>query len=133
MSKLEFAIYPGLGETNRKEYHYSQAVKIGPIIKCAGQGGWDTEGKVKEGDLGNQLEWAYKNVELAIKAAGGSGWDDVAVIRSYHIDLDAQLDAFAEAWKSWMPNHQPLWTCVGVTRLGKPEMLFEIEVEAYVP
>lgn len=97
MSKLEFTVYPGLGETNRKEYHYSQAVKIGPIIKCVGQGGWDTEGTVKEGDLENQLEWAYKSVELAIESAGGGGWDDVAVIGSYHIDLDAQLDAFAEA------------------------------------
>lgn len=27
----------------------------------------------------------------------------------------------------------PTWTCVEVTKLGDPDMLIEIEVEAYVP
>ncbi|WP_369334640.1 hypothetical protein [Streptomyces albidochromogenes] len=31
-----------------------------------------------------------------------------------------------------MPNHMPTWTCVEVTKLGDPEMLVEIEVEACV-
>jgi enamine deaminase RidA (YjgF/YER057c/UK114 family) len=32
-----------------------------------------------------------------------------------------------------MPDHQPLWTCVGVPRLGGENMKVEIEVWAHVP
>jgi enamine deaminase RidA (YjgF/YER057c/UK114 family) len=31
-----------------------------------------------------------------------------------------------------MPDHQPLWTCVGVPRLGEGDMRVEIEVWAHV-
>ena len=34
----EFAIYPGLGEWAKETLHYSQAVRIGNIIKISGQG-----------------------------------------------------------------------------------------------
>lgn len=33
-------------------------------------------------------------------------------------------------FKKWMPDHQPLWTCVGVSRLGEDDMRVEIEVVA---
>jgi hypothetical protein len=32
-----------------------------------------------------------------------------------------------------MPNHQPLWTCLGVARLGEEKMWVEIEVVAHDP
>lgn len=35
--------------------------------------------------------------------------------------------------KKWLPNHQPVWTCVGVTQLGEPDMKVEIEVMAHDP
>jgi enamine deaminase RidA (YjgF/YER057c/UK114 family) len=33
-------------------------------------------------------------------------------------------------FKKWMPDHQPIWTTVGVTRLGEDDMRVEIEVVA---
>lgn len=36
-------------------------------------------------------------------------------------------------FKKWMPDHQPLWTCVGVSRLGLDDMRVEIEVVAHDP
>jgi enamine deaminase RidA (YjgF/YER057c/UK114 family) len=30
-----------------------------------------------------------------------------------------------------MPNHQPIWTCVGVTKLAEEDMKVEIEVVAH--
>lgn len=36
-------------------------------------------------------------------------------------------------FKKWMPDHQPIWTAVGVTRLGMDDMRVEIEVAAHVP
>lgn len=37
-----------------------------------------------------------------------------------------------KGFKLWMPGHRLLWTCVGVTRLGKDDMQVEIKVVAYV-
>jgi len=38
MSGPEFTSYPGLGEWAKENLHYSQAVRIGNIIKISGQG-----------------------------------------------------------------------------------------------
>lgn len=38
MSAPKFAIYPGLGEWAKDNLHYSQAVRLGNIIKISGQG-----------------------------------------------------------------------------------------------
>lgn len=35
--------------------------------------------------------------------------------------------------RRWMPNHKPLWTVLGVSRLGEDDMRVEIEVVAYDP
>jgi enamine deaminase RidA (YjgF/YER057c/UK114 family) len=36
-------------------------------------------------------------------------------------------------FKKYMPSHKPIWTCVGVTRLGTDDMRVEIEVVAHDP
>lgn len=114
------------------KYHYSRAVRIGPWIKCAGQGGWDLEDVIPE-DHDEQVKIAFENVERAIKSAGGNGWQDVGVvsIRSYHLDI-SRLDIFVDLFSKYMPNHMPIWTCVEINKLGDPRMLIEIEVEAYI-
>jgi hypothetical protein len=38
MSAPRFVTYPGLGEWAKETLHYSQAVRIGNIIKTSGQG-----------------------------------------------------------------------------------------------
>lgn len=46
---------------------------------------------------------------------------------------DEALAAMVRNFKKHMPDHQPLWTCVGVTRLGEDDMRVEIEVVAHDP
>lgn len=76
-----------------------------------------------------QIEQAFKNVELALRDAGGKGWVQVYRVNSNHIPLDDQTVAImVEQLKKWMPSHQPIWTCVGVPQLGEKEMKVEIEV-----
>lgn len=111
-------------------YHYSRAVKVGPWIKCAGQGGWDLDGVISD-DHDKQVIIAFENVQRAIEAAGGNGWQDVVSVRTYHLDI-SKFSIVVEQLKKWMPNHRPTWTCVEVTKLGNPKMLIEVEVEAYV-
>ncbi|KAH7198737.1 Endoribonuclease L-PSP/chorismate mutase-like protein [Fusarium flagelliforme] len=132
MSHLTYYNYEGVGKTNNKEYSYSQAVRVGNTIKCSGQGGWDDQGNIDKDDLKGQIDLAFKNVEKNLKDAGARGWADVHSVRSYHISLSGSFDLMVEAFRKWMPDHQPTWTCVGVTELGIPGMIVEIEVEANI-
>lgn len=64
-----------------------------------------------------------------------AGWKSVFRVNSYHVGLEGQqeevLGRMVENFKKYMPDHQPVWTCVGVTVLGEPEMKVEIEVVAF--
>ncbi|KAH7007369.1 Endoribonuclease L-PSP/chorismate mutase-like protein [Ilyonectria destructans] len=132
MSGLQYSNYEGVGVTNNRLYSYSQAVRVGNVVKCSGQGGWDNEGNIDDQDLKGQIDLAFKNVEKNLKAAGAKGWSDVYSVKSFHISLSSSFDLMVEEFRKWMPNHQPTWTCVGVTELGIPGMIVEIEVEAVV-
>ena len=55
-------------------------------------------------------------------------------MNSYHLPLnDEALQAMSRNFKKWMPDHQPIWTCIGVTRLGRDDMRVEVEVVAHDP
>lgn len=38
MASLKYYNYPGVGEQNKENHWYSQAVRIGDRIECSGQG-----------------------------------------------------------------------------------------------
>lgn len=38
MSHLQYYSYDGVGKRNREQFWYSQAVRVGDRIECAGQG-----------------------------------------------------------------------------------------------
>ena len=50
-----------------------------------------------------------------------------------HFSFKIALEVMRRNFEEWMPGHQPLYTCVGVPRLGEDDMHVEIEVEAYDP
>lgn len=129
MSTPSFHSYAGLGQTNSDLYHYSQSVRIGPMIRCSGQGGFDDQGEIIK-PMKEQIQAAFLNVEKALHDARGKGWSQVVSVRTYHIDLDASFEVVVEKFKEFMPNHRPVWVAVGVAKLGEG-MHVEIEVEAY--
>ncbi|KAL2827314.1 Endoribonuclease L-PSP/chorismate mutase-like protein [Aspergillus pseudoustus] len=134
MSHLQYYSYAGVGVENRKTFHYSQAVRIGDRIECAGQGGWDPATGVFEKEINAQIDLAFANVERNLRDAGGKGWGQVFRVNSYHVPINNEaLDAMVRNFKKYMPDHQPIWTCVGVTRLGEDDMRVEIEVVAHDP
>lgn len=95
-------------------------------------GGWDPKSGVIHADVNDQIDLAFANVELALKTAGGKGWSQVFRVNSYHIPMsDDTLEALVRNFKKYMPNHQPIWTCIGVPKLGDPNMKVEIEVVAH--
>ncbi|PYH94551.1 L-PSP endoribonuclease family protein [Aspergillus ellipticus CBS 707.79] len=134
MSHLTYYNYEGVGTRNRETFRYSQAVRIGDRIECAGQGGWDPQTGVFHKEINAQIDQAFANVELNLQNAGGQGWEQVFRVNSYHVPINNEaLEAMVRNFKKYMPNHQPIWTCVGVTRLGEDDMRVEIEVVAHVP
>lgn len=40
-------------------------------------GGWDQDTGVVDRDLDKQIQRAFENVDLNLRAAGGKGWDQV--------------------------------------------------------
>ncbi|KAL1585653.1 hypothetical protein WHR41_06032 [Cladosporium halotolerans] len=128
----QFFAYDGYGQTARESAYYSQAVRIGNRIECAGQGGWNpATGSDYSPDLSGEIDQAFENVELAIRTAGGKGWSQVFRVTTYHVVLnDEVFAAMVRNLKAWIPDHQPIWTCIGVAKLAYPEMRVEIEVAA---
>ncbi|KAF2101038.1 Endoribonuclease L-PSP/chorismate mutase-like protein [Rhizodiscina lignyota] len=134
MANLEYVNAPGAGEFMSSNFPYSQCVKLpNGIVKLAGQGGWDTQTAALEanGDADKfQVDLAFQNIENQLKAAGLKGWEDVYLVRSYHVDMAGSFDATVANLRKWC-NHKPLWTCISVPRLALPQMRIEIDIEAW--
>ncbi|EQB48734.1 endoribonuclease L-PSP [Colletotrichum gloeosporioides Cg-14] len=136
MSGLKYFSYNDYGKTLLEEMHYSQAVRVGDNIEISGQGGWDpATGKVHS-ELSEEIDQAFANVDLTLKDAGGKGWSQVFRIRLYALDeawTPEGMGRMVENMKRWAPDHAPILTGVGVSKLGQPGMRIEVEVSAYDP
>lgn len=108
----------------------SLSLRIADCLK----GGWNRETGEFYREINAQIDQAFANVEHNLRDAGGEGWSQVFRVNSYHVPInDEALAAMVRNFEKYMPNHQPIWTCVGVTRLGEDDMRIEIEVVAHVP
>ncbi|KAK7976635.1 hypothetical protein PG989_015098 [Apiospora arundinis] len=131
MSHLQYFTYPEFGAVLSNQSYYSQSVRIGDRIECSGQGGWDPVSGDISPDISVEVDRAFANVELALKAAGGQGWSQVYKVNMFYIELNDEMMA---AWRStvekWCPGHRPLLTATGAASLAVPGMHVEIEVAA---
>ncbi|KAK1595547.1 endoribonuclease L-PSP [Colletotrichum navitas] len=132
MPSAQFFNYPGT-EINAEQYHYSQAVKLGNIVRTSGQGGWDEKGGITS-DIEKQIELAFDNILKSLKAVDSDlSLDNIYAIRSYHTDMDASFNIMTAQFKKLFPNHRPIWTCVQIGKLALEDMKVEIEAEALLP
>ena len=105
------------------------------LVFIAGQVARDADGQpVGEGDLAAQTEQAFKNVAIAVEAAGGQ-FSDIAKLNVYVVDWSPdKMAALGEgAFRaSAGGNVDPLRpiTLIGVAALGEPDLLIEIEATA---
>jgi enamine deaminase RidA (YjgF/YER057c/UK114 family) len=111
-------------------------VRIQPCTRCHRAnlcvGGWNPETGEYYKEINAQIDQAFKNCDLNLKDAGGKGWSQVFRVNSYHVPLNNEaIEAMIRNFKEWMPDCEPIWTCVGVTRLGEDDMRVEIEVVAH--
>ena len=118
------------------QYGFSQVVTSsgGKLVFISGQVGWDERQQiVGPGDLRLQTWQAFRNLETAIQAAGGTLMD-ITSLRIYIVE--GRMDESShvrEALQAFFPvDRAPATTWIGVRRLANNEFLIEIEATGVI-
>jgi enamine deaminase RidA (YjgF/YER057c/UK114 family) len=101
------------------------------MVFVSGQTAWDTQKNIVGGDsVLEQARQAFRNLEKAMEAAGGT-LKDIVALRIYVVDYQAECGtALGIALREFFAQNPPVSSWIGVSALADPEFLIEIEATA---
>ena len=121
----------GSGGPYEDSYGYSRVVRVGPAVLTAGCTSTVDGSVAHVGDSAAQTREAF-GIALSALAKDGAGADDVVRTRMY-VTPAADADAVGRAHGEVFGSVRPAATLVVVAGLIHPDLLVEVEVEAYLP
>jgi enamine deaminase RidA (YjgF/YER057c/UK114 family) len=109
---------------------YSRLVRAGDVVAVSGTTATDERGViVGPGQMYVQARQALSNIRAALERAG-LGMNHVIRTRMFVTDI-ARFEEAARAHKEFFADSPPATSMVEVRRLVNPDMLIEIEADAY--
>ena len=108
---------------------FNQAIRAGNLVFTAGQAGRNRD-TGQMGDIGEQADWALRNISAILTAAGASMADVVKT--TVYLKEGTPTGPLNEQWIRHFPEPLPARSSVFVARLKNPEMLIEVEAVAIV-
>jgi len=109
---------------------YNHVVKVGTTVYISGQVSRDMNGRTSHvGDPEAQIREVWANLEIAVKAAGGS-LKDIVKTTTYVVGAENLGKIRAARLSLLPPDGRPTSTTLLVAGLADPDLLVEVEAIA---